>query len=55
MGQKVIIMFWWEFGLSFASRNKPHHFLQTLHPLRMFQIVFRDSSLIRNNSLYFVC
>jgi len=21
MGQKVIIMFWWEFGLSFASRN----------------------------------
>jgi len=23
----------------------PHHFLQTLHPLRMFKIVFRDSSL----------
>jgi len=21
MGQKVIIMFWWEFGLSSASRN----------------------------------
>jgi len=22
-----------------------HHFLQTLHPLRVFKIVFRDSSL----------
>jgi len=48
MGQKVIIMFWWEFRLSFAFKNhlttfyKPSiHFLQTLH--RMF--VFRDSSL----------
>jgi len=28
--------------------------LQTLHPLRMFKIVFRGSSLIRNNCLYFV-
>jgi len=50
MGQKVIIMFWWEFGLSSASKNhlttfcKPSiHFLQTLHG--MFKIVFRDSSL----------
>ena len=23
----------------------PHHFLQTFHPLRMFKILFRDSSL----------
>jgi len=36
-------------------QKPPHHFLQTLHPLRMFKIVFRDSSLIRNNCLYFVC
>ena len=29
--------------------QKPHqHFLQTLHPLRMFKIVFRDSSLYPN-------
>jgi len=26
-------------------QKPPHHFLQTLHPLRMFKIVFRDSSL----------
>ena len=25
-------------------QKPPHHFLQTLHPLRMFKIVFRDSS-----------
>ena len=36
-------------------QKSPHHFLQTLHPLRVFKIVFRDSSLIRNNCLYFVC
>ena len=36
-------------------QKPPHHFLQTLHPLRMFKIVFRDSSLIRNSCLYFVC
>jgi len=36
-------------------QKPPHHFLQTLHPLRTFKIVFRDSSLIRNNCLYFVC
>jgi len=26
-------------------QKPPLHFLQTLHPLRMFKIVFRDSSL----------
>ena len=26
-------------------QKPPHHFLQTIHPLRMFKIVFRDSSL----------
>jgi len=29
MGQKVIIMFWWEFGLSSASRN---HFTTFCRP-----------------------
>jgi len=36
-------------------QKPPIHFLQTLHPLDMFKIVFHDSSLIRNNCLYFVC
>ena len=45
MGRKVIIRFWWEFGLLSASKNHLTTFLQTLHPLRMFKIVFRDSSL----------
>jgi len=26
-------------------QKPPHHFLQTLHPLRMLKIVFRDSWL----------
>ena len=26
-------------------QQPPYHFLQTLHPLRMLKIVFRDSSL----------
>jgi len=26
-------------------QKPPHHFLQTLHPLHIFKIVFRDSSL----------
>ena len=26
-------------------QKPPHHFLQTFHSLRMFKIVFRDSSL----------
>jgi len=34
-------------------QKPPHHFLQTLRPLRMFKIVFLDS--IQNNCLYFVC
>jgi len=45
MRQKVIIRFWWESGLSSASRNHLTTFLQTFRPLRMFKIVFRDSSL----------
>jgi len=36
-------------------QKPPQHFLQTFHPLRMYKIVFRDSLLIRNNCLYFVC
>jgi len=44
MGQKEKIIFWWEFGLSPASKTTSPR-LQTLHPLRMFKTVFRDSRL----------
>jgi len=43
MGQKIIIRFWWESGLSSASRNLIITLLQTFRPLRMFKIVFRGS------------
>ena len=45
MGQKVIILFWWEIRVIVCVQKPPHHFLQTLRPLHMFKIVFRDSSL----------
>jgi len=34
-------------------QKPPHHFLQTLHPLRMFKIVFRDRSL--SETIVFIC
>jgi len=54
MGQKVTIRFWWESGLSSASRNHLTTFFQTFRPLRMFKIVFRDSSLYPKQ-LYLFC
>jgi len=44
-GQNVIIRFWWESALLSVSQEPSHHFLQTFRPLRMFKIVFGDSSL----------
>jgi len=44
MGQKVMIVLV-KIRAIVCVQKPPHHFLQTLHPLRMFQIVFRDSSL----------
>jgi len=35
-------------------QKSPHHFLQTLHSLRIFQIVFRDSSLY-SKQLHLFC
>jgi len=46
--KKVLISFWWESGLSSASKTTSHHILQTFRPLTrlcMFKIVFGDSSL----------
>jgi len=34
-------------------QKPPHHFLQTLHPLRMFKIVLRDSSLYPKQLSFF--
>jgi len=45
MGQKVMIRFWWESGLSSAFRKPSHHFLKTFHPLRLLKIMFRNGSL----------
>ena len=44
MDRKVIIRFWREFGLRLRPETTSP-LLQTLHPLRMFKIVLRDSSL----------
>ena len=38
----------------FCVLKQSHHFLQTFHPLRIFKIVLRDSSLYANQlSLFF--
>jgi len=42
MGQKLIIIFCWEFGSIVCAQKLSHHFLQTLH--LMFKIVFCDST-----------
>jgi len=36
-------------------QKSSHHFLQTFRPLRMFKIVFRDSSLYPKRLSLFVC
>jgi len=54
MDQKVILGFGGNSGYRLCQETTSP-LLQTLHPLRMFKIVFRGSSLIRNNCLYFVC
>jgi len=45
MGQKVIIRFWWESGLSSASRNHLTAFCRPFVHYTCLKIVFRDSSL----------
>jgi len=51
MGQKVIIMFWWEFGVSSASRNHLTTFCRpSIHYacLRLYSAIVH---FIRNNCL----
>ena len=51
MGQKVIIVLV-GYRAIVCVQKPPYHFLQTLHPLRVFKIVFRDSSLYPKQSLF---
>jgi len=45
MGQKVIIRFWWESGLSCASRNHLTNFCRPFVHYACFKVVFCDNSL----------
>ena len=45
MGQKLLSRFWWESGLSFASRKHFNTFCRPFSPPHMFKTVLRDSSL----------
>jgi len=45
MGQKVIIRFWWESGLSSAFRNHLPIFCRPFVHYACLKIVFRDNSV----------
>jgi len=55
MGQKVMIMFWCEFGLSFASRNHLTTFCRPPIHYACLRLCSAIVHFIRNNFLYFVC
>jgi len=55
IGQKVIIRFWWESGLSFASRNHLTTFCRSFVHYACFRLCSAIVHFIRNNRLYFVC
>jgi len=56
MGQKVLIEVLVGIWVFVSIQVPSHHVLQTLRPLRMFEIVFRYSSLYpKQLFLYFVC
>jgi len=53
MGQKAIITFWWEFGISSASKN---HLTTFCTPsIACLILCSAIVHFIRNNCLYFVC
>jgi len=55
MGEKDIIRFWWESGLSSASRN---HLIMVSRPFLHYAYLRLCSTIvhfIRNSCLYFVC
>ena len=52
MGQKVIVGFWWESGLSSASRNHLTTFCIPFVHYACFKIVFRDKLYRKQLSLF---
>jgi len=55
MGQKEIIRFWWEAGLSSASRNHLTTFCRPFVHYACLGLCSTIVHFIRNNCLYFVC
>jgi len=55
MGQKVIIMFGWDSGLSFASRNHLSTFCSPFVHYACLKLCSVIVHFIRDNCLYFVC
>jgi len=55
MGQKVLIRFWWESGLSFASRNYLTTFCRPFVHYACLRLCSVIVHFIRNICLYFVC
>jgi len=55
MGQEVIIRFWWESGLSSASRNLLTTYCRPFVHYACLRLCSAVVHFIRNNCLYFVC
>jgi len=55
MGQEAIIRFWWESGLSSASRNHPTIFCRPFVHYASLRLCSAIVHFIRNNCLYFIC
>jgi len=55
MGQKVIIRFWWESGLSSAFRNHLPIFCRPFVHYACLRLCSAIIQFIQNNCLYFVC
>jgi len=55
MGQKVIIRFWWAFGLSSASRNHLTTFCRPFVHYACLRLCSTVVHFIQNSCLYIVC
>jgi len=55
MGQKVIVRFWWESGLSSASRNHLANFCIPFVHYACLRLCSAIVHFIRKDRLYFVC
>jgi len=55
MGQKVIITFWWESGLSSESKNQLTTFCRSFSHYACLRLCSAILHFIRNNCPQFVC